>query len=494
VRRALGIVVVLALGLLPAWVAQPTPAAAVPPLPPSSAYWMAGADGSVYSFRSPALGSMAGIRLAAPVVGMAATPFGRGYRLAAADGAVFTFGDARFFGSLGGIRLHRPIVGMASTPSGAGYWLVGDDGGVFAFGDARFHGSTGGVALNRPIRGIAATPSGAGYWLVADDGGVFTFGDARFHGSTGGVRLHRPVKGMATTPSGAGYWLVADDGGVFAFGTAGFHGSTGGVPLVRPIVGMAASPPGDGYTLVASDGGVFTFGSARFAGSAYGQRLPAPIVGIAVDPSPQLYLRGQRGYDISWPQCGRAYPPRPFDISVVGVNNGRPFTTNPCLVDQATRWASPDRLDVYINLNRPPTGWTGGCNPADAACIATALGREAARSSLATVRANGLGPRIWWLDIEGPDTWYADTRLNALIVQAAVDALQGAGLTVGLYGTRYQYNLITGAYVTRTPLPLWAAGTLPLQRCNEPWGGGYVVLSQVIGTHTASGFDENHAC
>ena len=36
-----------------------------------------------------------------------------------------------------------PIVGMAATPTGRGYWLVASDGGIFTFGDASFHGSTG---------------------------------------------------------------------------------------------------------------------------------------------------------------------------------------------------------------------------------------------------------------------------------------------------------------------------------------------------------------
>ena len=33
-------------------------------------------------------------------------------------------------------HLNRPIVGMAATPDGKGYWLVASDGGIFAFGDA----------------------------------------------------------------------------------------------------------------------------------------------------------------------------------------------------------------------------------------------------------------------------------------------------------------------------------------------------------------------
>jgi hypothetical protein len=69
------------------------------------------------------------------------TPSGLGYWIAAADGGVFSYGDARFYGSMGGEDLASPIVGMTATPDGDGYWLLGEDGGVFAFGAARFYGA-----------------------------------------------------------------------------------------------------------------------------------------------------------------------------------------------------------------------------------------------------------------------------------------------------------------------------------------------------------------
>lgn len=39
------------------------------------------------------------------------------------------------------VNVNAPIVGMAATPTGKGYWLVSADGGVFAFGDAPFLGN-----------------------------------------------------------------------------------------------------------------------------------------------------------------------------------------------------------------------------------------------------------------------------------------------------------------------------------------------------------------
>ncbi len=229
-------------------------------------------------------GSMAGVQLNAPVVGMASTPDAKGYWLVAGDGGVFSFGDAGNFGSAGAEPLSAPVVGMAATPSGQGYWLVAADGGVFTYGDADFFGSMGGKHLAAPIVGIAATPTGRGYWLVAADGGVFSFGDATYSGSTGAIRLAAPMVGMAPTPSGHGYWLVAADGGVFAYGDATYSGSTGAIRLAAPMVGMAPTPSGHGYWLVGSDGGVFSFGDAGFFGSMGAQALTNPITAVAATP------------------------------------------------------------------------------------------------------------------------------------------------------------------------------------------------------------------
>ncbi len=46
----------------------------------------------------------------------------------------------------------QPIVGMAATPDGKGYWLVAADGGIFSYGDAVFFGSTGSITLEQADR------------------------------------------------------------------------------------------------------------------------------------------------------------------------------------------------------------------------------------------------------------------------------------------------------------------------------------------------------
>jgi len=75
-------------------------------------------------------------------------------------------------GRCGGTHLNQPIVGIAASPNGKGYWLVASDGGAFSFGDAGFEGSMGGKHLNQPMVATAPNPDGTGYWTVTGDGGV----------------------------------------------------------------------------------------------------------------------------------------------------------------------------------------------------------------------------------------------------------------------------------------------------------------------------------
>jgi hypothetical protein len=211
---------------------------------------------------------------AGSVAGSAALADGTGYVETDAAGDVAVFGAAACYGSLTGVHLNKPIVGIATDRATGGYWLVASDGGVFAF-NAAYQGSTGGTKLNKPIVGIASTLNGTGYWLVASDGGVFAF-NAPFAGSTGSLALNKPIVGIAVDRATGGYWLVASDGGVFAFNAA-YSGSTGSLTLNKPIVGMAPLSDGSGYRLVASDGGVFSF-NAPFFGSTGGMKLNQPVI------------------------------------------------------------------------------------------------------------------------------------------------------------------------------------------------------------------------
>jgi hypothetical protein len=226
------------------------------------------------------------------------------------DGGVLTYGSAGFFGSPTGMRLAAPVVAMAASPDGEGYWLVGADGGVLAYGDAGYFGGTSARRLYAPIVAMAPTPDGGGYWLVSMDGGIFTFGDARYYGSTGEKRLPVPIVGFAPTPDGKGYWLAGSHGEVYAFGDAGYYGSLGTTDLHNiPIVAIASSYDGRGYWIVQGGGEVIAYGDAPRLGQM--PRGHPPVSGIAVTPD-------GRGY---WLLCGNGEVDAFGDAPDLGGNN-----------------------------------------------------------------------------------------------------------------------------------------------------------------------------
>ena len=286
--------------------------------PPQQGYWLAGADGGIFSYGGdPFDGSAAG-RSSARVVGVAS--LGQmGYWITDSAGHVYAFGCVHDYGSLSA-HPAAPIVGIAAV--GEGYYLVGADGGVFSFG-VPFYGSAAMLHLAAPIVGIATIPGG--YWLLGADGGVFSFGQARYwgrayysdtragpaasatpcqgpSGAAGACTASSPTVafeeavGIGAVPDGGGYWIVGSYGGVHPSGDASYLGDAARYGPAAHIVGISASvpnppcppdgPSNEGYYLVGADGGVFAFGTAQFHGSAANHQLAAPIVGITAGYGP----------------------------------------------------------------------------------------------------------------------------------------------------------------------------------------------------------------
>ena len=175
---------------------------------PTSGYWEVGSDGGIFAFGDAAFhGSTGAMTLNRPSSAWPPPPTAGAtgwWPPTAASSASATPP------STAPPERHPqpPIVGMAATPDGRGYWLVASDGGIFAFGDAAFYGSTGAIDPQPPIVGMAATPDGRGYWLVASDGGIFAFGDARFYGSTGASPSTSPSSAWPPPPTAGatGWW------------------------------------------------------------------------------------------------------------------------------------------------------------------------------------------------------------------------------------------------------------------------------------------------
>ena len=399
---------------------------------------------------------------------------------------------------------------VASTLAVAGEPAVGAAAGLPA-GGHHIAGRAAAAAAEKPGPARLAPP---GYWLVASDGGIFAF-SSPYDGSTGAMVLNRPIVGMAPTPDAGGYWLVASDGGIFAFGDAKFYGSTGNVVLNRPIVAMAPTPDGAGYWLVASDGGIFAFGDAPFLGSMGGHPLNRPIVGMAVDPVGDPYPSGTTGFDISWPQCNYAALPRPpFRIAIVGVNDGHPYSANPCFA-QEVAWAGP-ALTVYVNAGplavgdpEALNGPAGSCASTDLLCQAYNWGWNAAQYSVGTAQGAGVTSSMWWLDIEMGNFWCgadpptcsrAQFTQNDQDIQGMIDGLRARGISPGIYGTDLQFGLIAGSlYLPR--VPLWVAGArnaadAPSHCSSAYWfAGGQAWLAQFPATlPDGNPIDSDYAC
>jgi hypothetical protein len=461
------------------------------------AYWLAAADGGVFTFgRAAFAGGAAEAGLRRPISGIADVPDGNGYWLVARDGGVFAFGNAPYLGGAAGLPLKRSVVGMASTPTGRGYWLVGSDGGVFAFGDAGFHGSASSTALNSPIVGIAATDTGGGYWLVGADGGVFAFGDAGFHGGLSGVPLNKPAVGMAVTRSGGGYWIVTADGGVFAFGNAQFHGGLSDQQLRAPVVGMAATRSDDGYWLAAADGGVFAFGDAGYYGGANQAAASTKVVGIAagigrhVQAAAAAGLSTTFGWDVSWPQCDAStlanLPRGRHGYAIVGVTRGHLYSVNECLTPEHHWSATGGALaGLYINTDFP----SDGTDP-------YRWGLEGARQAVRDAKAAGVSAPLWWLDVETLNRWSPDGNANSRVILGVIDGLKEAGLRYGVYSTAYQWGVITGG-LQLPGVPLWIAtgGTIAdgAPTCSNPakaFAGGVPYMVQFL----HEGLDGNVLC
>lgn len=195
--------------------------------------------------------------------------------------------------------------------------------------------------------------------------------------------------------------------------------------------------------------------------------LAAVALAISLGP-PASAAVNDRGYDISFPQCGGPYPPDPA-FGIVGVSGGRAFDDNPCLADQY-RWAqaAPGRPALYVNTGNPGTlsaHWgERGPKPCDGSSedlgCAYNYGWNAARHAFAYARSQiGRARVTWWLDVETTNSWSrTNLAANLADITGAIDFLRSRKrVTVGIYSTRYQWGQITGG-ASLPSVPNWVAG------------------------------------
>ncbi len=200
------------------------------------------------------------------------------------------------------------------------------------------------------------------------------------------------------------------------------------------------------------------------------------------------------GYDISWPQCGQAYPVRPFDFGIVGVTGGYARNRNPCLASEylwALGRATSITPFVYINVEYGTR--TDGCRWGDLSCETYAYGYDAAINAISYGQSQSVASSVWWLDVETDSAWSANRVLNARVLTGALDALHAKGLTAGIYSTPFQWSSIAGDYAPG--VPVWVAGapaSNPASFCDarHAFGGGPIWLVQ----YARGIFDGDVAC
>ena len=235
------------------------------------------------------------------------------------------------------------------------------------------------------------------------------------------------------------------------------------------------------------------------------------------------------GYDVSFPQCGGNLP-TPVGFGIVGVNDGHPFSTNPCLVPElrwaaATLSASPE---FYTNTANPgPAGdvnWPTSqqspevCSGANTVACSYDFGWNAAQGSFqdATAAEASIGTptpllaatqATWWLDVESGNAWQS-IRTGAAPTSAAFandDAVIAGELTyfasvdvtsVGIYSTTSQWRGLMGnTGTTFAATKVWLPGYADLTQAQAACGstsftGGRVAMIQ----YPSIGLDGDYLC
>lgn len=229
------------------------------------------------------------------------------------------------------------------------------------------------------------------------------------------------------------------------------------------------------------------------------------------------------GNDISWPQCGADLPAPPA-FAVVGVNDGRPDTVNPCLADElawadrTSEAATGTPASVYVNTAAGPVDslwWPadntyrgtnisnpyGMCNGTATPACAYVHGYAMGFNDVEILNGAGGGAarHVWWLDVETGNSWLWDKAVNAAELEGMTAYLEGTGAEVGIYSTGYQFGQIVGEVGPGSnlyKLRNWLAGAYSASSAQEycaavPLTSGAVVTMTQF---TEGDLDYNYRC
>ena len=225
------------------------------------------------------------------------------------------------------------------------------------------------------------------------------------------------------------------------------------------------------------------------------------------------YLKGAKGYDVAQPNCSET-PPGGF--AIVGLGGGRPFSTNSCLKTEwktALHGGGTPLPALYFN-----TGYSGAyghdvtatCNSYAGPSVSTSpkhdqstymsaweIGcSEAAYARKTADTALGIGPSVWWADIETGNSWSTNKTVNGYAVDGISYEMQQLAhaahktTAFGVYSYPAAWTQIVGTGFTATP-PFpgdWGPG---LSCTQSGFSGAPVWLVQGA---TAQGVDTDTGC
>jgi hypothetical protein len=176
------------------------------------------------------------------------------------------------------------------------------------------------------------------------------------------------------------------------------------------------------------------------------------------------------GIDVSWPQCGQPLPAVADGFVIVGINDGRPMTDNPCLPAQLHALRGHLPVAFYLNLAAPPSG-----DP-------SAYGIKVVDDGLARIARTGAHVPVVWLDVEVLNAW-RDRATNVAVIDAALRRLGARGVIGGIYSSAPMWRQITGGISVHVPVWLAITGSeVPSLRhaCTVGLGGANATIVQYV--------------